>query len=73
MAKLVIELQKDCLNTNGSFSDLCQKAYFIAHKLNQDEMIEFLKKEIYGYKNIKDLPDYRYVDLIYKAFNPCHG
>ena len=73
MAKLVIELQKDCLNTNGSFSDLCQKAYFIAHKLNQDEMIEFLKKEIYGYKNIKDLPDYRYVDLIYKAFNPYHG
>ena len=73
MAKLVIELQKDCLNTNGSFSYLCQKAYFIAHKLNQDEMIEFLKKEIYGYKNIKDLPDYRYVDLIYKAFNPYHG
>ena len=73
MAKLVIELQKECLNTNCSFSDLCQKAYFIARKLNQDEMIEFLKKEIYGYKNLKDLPDYRYVDLIYKAFIPYHG
>lgn len=73
MSKLVIELQKECLNPKYSFSDLCQKAYFIARKLNQSEMIEFLKKEIYGYKNLKDLPDYRYVDLIYKAFNPYRG
>lgn len=73
MSKLVIELQKECLNPKYSLSDLCQKAYFIARKLNQDEMIDFLKKEIYGYKNSKDLPDYRHVDLIYKAFNPYHG
>lgn len=73
MAKLVIELQKDCLNPTLSYANLFQKAYFIAQKIEQKEMVEFLKNEINGYKNIDNLPDFRYVDLTYKAFNPMRG
>ncbi len=73
MAKLVIELQKECLNPALSYANLFQKAYFIAQKLEQKEMVDFLKNEINGYKNIDELPDIRYVDLTYKAFNPMRG
>lgn len=73
MAKLVIELQKECLNPALSYANLFQKAYFIAQKLEQKEMVEFLKKGIDGYKKQKDVPDYRYINVVYKANNPMLG
>lgn len=73
MAKLVIELQKDCLNPTLSYANLFQKAYFIAQKLEQKEMVDFLKKGIDGYKKEDDVPDYRYINVVYKAHNPVRG
>ena len=73
MSKLVIELQQECLNPKCSFSDLCQKAYFIARKLDQDEMVEFLKKEINGYPTSKEVPEYRNANVFFKARNPMRG
>ena len=54
MPKLVIELQKDCINPTISYATLFQKAYLIAHKLGQKEMADFLRKEIDGYKKEKN-------------------
>lgn len=65
MAKLVEELQKDCINPVYSYANLFQKAYFIAKKLEQSDMIEFLKNEIDGYGH-RNVPSYRYVNVIYK-------
>lgn len=73
MAKLVIELQKECLNPALSYANLFQKAYFIAKKLEQKEMVDFLKNGIDGYKKQKDVPDYRYINVVYKAKNPMRG
>ena len=66
MAKLVEELQKDCISPVYSYANLFQKAYFIAKKLEQNDMIEFLKNEIDGYGH-NNVPDYRYVNVVYKA------
>lgn len=73
MAKLVIELQKECLNPTLSYANLFQKAYFIAQKLEQKEMVDFLKNGIDGYKKQRDVPDYRYINVVYKAKNPMRG
>ena len=68
MTRLVEELQKDCVNPIYSYANLFQKAYFIAKKLEQNDMIEFLKNEIDGYGH-KKVPSYRYVNVVYKAKN----
>ena len=73
MSKLVIELQKDCVNPTISYAVLFQKAYLIAHKLGQKEMADFLRKEIDGYKKEREVPDFRYIDVIFKAMNPMRG
>ena len=41
MAKLVEELQKECLNSKVSVTDLLRKARFVAQKLDAKEMFEF--------------------------------
>ncbi|MDY6284735.1 MAG: hypothetical protein SPL19_02415 [Fibrobacter sp.] len=68
MSKLVIELQKACLSEHISVVDLLHKARFTAKKLNKIEMIDFCTKELEGYPN--EVPDYRYISVTYKAYNP---
>ena len=72
MAKLVEELQKECLNSKVSVTDLLRKARFVAQKLDAKEMFEFCTNEIEGYSK-KSVPDYRNVLVEYKAFNPLKG
>ena len=66
MSKLVIELQNDCINPTISYTTLFQKAYFIARKLEQKEMADFLRNEIDGYGN-QEIPSFRYINAIFKA------
>lgn len=73
MAKLLEELKNECLISTLSYANLFQKAYFVAQKLDQKEMVDFLKKGIDGYKKQKDIPDYRYINVTYKANNPIRG
>ena len=73
MAKLIEELQEDCLNPTLSYTNLFQKAYFIAQKLEKKDMVNFLKNGIDGYKKQEDVPDYRYINVVYKAKNPMRG
>ena len=72
MAKLVIELQKDCLSSNVSLTDLLRKARFIAQKLDITEMIDFCTNELEGYTK-SAVPKYRWILVTYKFFNPCRG
>lgn len=72
MAKLVIELQKDCLNSKVSLTELLRKARFIAQKLDIAEMIDFCTNELEGYTK-SSIPKYRWILVAYKAFNPYRG
>lgn len=69
MSKLVKELQKDCLNTNLSLANLLRKARFIAQKLNIKDMVDYCTKELEGYTK-GPFPEYRYISVSYKAYNP---
>ena len=72
MAKLVEELQKDCLNPEKTVSALLQKARFIAKKLDKKEMVDYCTFELEGYTK-GPVPEYRKVPVTYKALNPYRG
>lgn len=72
MARLIEELQKDCLNSKISLTDLLRKARFIAQKLDIAEMIDFCTNELEGYTK-SSVPKYRWILVTYKAFNPYRG
>lgn len=72
MSKLIIELQKECLNPKISLTDLLRKARFIAQKLNIKDMVEYCSNELEGYTK-GPVPEYRKTLVTYKAFNPYRG
>lgn len=64
MAKMVEELQRECLNNSIPCSELLLKAYAIARKLNNAEMVEFCKNEIDGYQdNSERIPSFRIIEI----------
>lgn len=64
MAKMVEELQRECLNNSTPCSQLLLKAYAIARKLNNVEMAEFCKNEIDGYQdNSERIPSFRIIEI----------
>jgi len=70
---IVIELQNEALNKNVSVSDLLRKAYVVARKLGIPEFEKWTLNELNGYNDVKDIPEYRQIKGIVKAWNPFHG
>jgi hypothetical protein len=56
---LVLELQAKALDNNVVLCDLLRNALFISEKLDVLENISWIKNELYGYSNFKDIPSYR--------------
>ncbi len=73
MKPIVIELQQDALDRDVPVTDLLRKAYIVARKLKIAEFEEWLSKELEGYTNISEIPEYREVVGEVKAWNPYHG
>lgn len=71
MSSLVEELQRDALDGNVNVSDLLRKAYVVAVKLKLDKFKAWCEFELNGYKS--DLPDYRVIRGILRAWNPYNG
>lgn len=70
MAKLVEELQYECLNNSIPCSQLLLKAYASARRLNNVEMAEFCKNEIDGYlDNSEHIPSFRTIEISLWAYN----
>ena len=72
MAKIVIQLQQDCLNDAIPCSSLLLKAYTIAMKLGMKDTAEIFSHELNGYKDVdkKLLPEYRHILVNLEAFEP---
>jgi len=68
---LVIELQRDAVDHTKPVSQLLQKAKVVASKLKLSETAKWIDHEISGYKD--EVPEYRYVTGVPKAFNPYNG
>ncbi|EGR0269182.1 hypothetical protein FMH15_21470 [Vibrio alginolyticus] len=72
MGSIVLELQKDALNSDTPTSELLRKALAVSIKLSISELTSWIKNEINGYET-GELPNYRKVRGTLRAFNPYKG
>ncbi len=65
----------DDITTNSiSLSECLQRLLVISNKIENNELAEWCLKELNGYKNYNDLPDYRKVksrNILYSGINGC--
>lgn len=61
MNSIVLELQKEAIDSSIKTSDLLRKAMVVARKLNQEEILDWVNSELNGYKDNCEIPDYRNV------------
>jgi hypothetical protein len=73
MTSIVLELQKDALNSNISIVQLLRKSLLISKKLNLTDFEKWINNELNGYDSVEEIPNYRIVRGDIKAFNPYNG
>jgi hypothetical protein len=73
MSSLVLELQRDALTSSISILVLLRKALVVARKLNIQEFQLWIEKELNGYPEKSELPQYRFIFGELKALNPYRG
>ena len=73
MSSLVLELQRDALNSSNNLTDLLRKALLVAKKLGIKDFQEWINNELNGYDDTKVIPKYRTVSGQIKALNPYQG
>lgn len=67
------ELQEQINNKEISVSSLLRTAKIIASKLEQNDFLNWVEKELNGYSDKEKVPDYRIVKGIPQGFNPYRG
>jgi hypothetical protein len=70
MKSIVIELQEMSSDENVPITGLIRKALIVASKLNLSDFEEWIEKEINGYEEVSEIPEYRNVTGEVKAINP---
>jgi len=73
MKLIVIELQEMSSDENIPITALIRKALIVASKLNLSDFKKWIEKEINGYEEVSEIPEYRNVTGEVKAFNPYNG
>lgn len=75
MNSIVLDLQKEVLNPECNVLSALRKAHLIASKLKLSEFDTWIMHELNGYTGDKadNIPEYRKVNGILKAWNPYHG
>lgn len=70
---LVEDLQREIINKDVPLSQVLLTAKLVASKLNKEEIVDVLNREINGYPDEEQVPDYRIADSQLEAYNPFHG
>lgn len=74
MGSLVLDLQKELLDSGCDVLHALRKAHVIAVKLKLTDFDRWVQNELNGYKgNYEEVPDYRQMKGQMKAKNPYHG
>lgn len=74
MSSLVLDLQKELLDSGCDVLHALRKAHVIAVKLNLRDFDRWVQNELNGYKgSYEDVPDYRQMKGQLKAKNPYRG
>jgi hypothetical protein len=73
MATIVEQLQKDALDPAVSVSTLLRRVKVIAAKLKLPKVEVWVDSELNGYDGEDEVPDYRTMHGLPKAFNPFRG
>ena len=74
MSSLVLELQREAMNTNSSVSDLLRKALVVASKLQIEDIKNWIDEELAGYKGEGEtIPQYRHLRGELKATHPHYN
>lgn len=73
MAGLIAELQRDALNSTIPLNDLLRKALVVARKLGIEQFERWISRELNGYKTQDEMPEFRQVGGVLKAWNPYCG
>lgn len=72
MSSLVLDLQKDLLQSDCNILNALRKSHLIASKLKLSDFDTWIMSELNGYSS-GDIPDYRLVKGNLKAKNPING
>lgn len=61
MNEIIERIQEDILSPEVSLSTILLKAKLLAHELRNDSFKQWVKHEVDGYPNSKEVPDYRVI------------
>jgi len=72
---LILKLQAEAANPDASVTNLLRMAKIAATKLNLNDALVWIDRELNGYGDLKleDLPPYRRLRGIPQGYNPVHG
>jgi hypothetical protein len=73
MTSLILDLQRDALDSNIRVSDLLRKALVAARKLGIKDFEAWINLELNGYVEWKNIPTYRMLQGQIEAWNPFYG
>jgi hypothetical protein len=73
MSSIVLDLQRDMLDSNKKVSNLLRKAYVIARKLEVKDFETWTYNELNGYNQNLEVPLYRTLIGELRYWNPYHG
>jgi len=73
VSSVVVERQREALDRKVQVSDVLRKGLVVARKLNLREFQDWVEKELNGYGEADDVPEYREVFGQIRGWNPYRG